>query len=57
MNDGDVGEAVDHLDEIEEAQRKSRRGKGDVLIDSTQKSRQRVRERLNRIKHSTDVEE
>ena len=44
MKEGTAGEAEQQFEEIDRAQRKSREGKDDTIIDSTEKSRERADE-------------
>jgi hypothetical protein len=55
MKDGTASEAEQQFEEIDRAQRKSREGKGDTIIESTEKSRQRADQRIDRIKNLDDA--
>ena len=55
MKDGTAQDAIDNLDEIEERQTGIRKGKAPGIIDDATKSKQRMKERLRRIKSSKDI--
>ena len=53
----DSDDSLQQLEEIEEMQKRSRQGKADVLIESIEKSKQRLQNELNRIKTLEDIKE
>lgn len=57
MREGRARDADDQLTEIEQAQRRVRRGQSTQIIDQIEKSRQRADVRRRRIKDLRDAEE
>ena len=55
MKSGD--NVFDQLEGIEEAQRKVRNGKLDKVIDSIEKSKQRVKNKLKEIRNLSDLDD
>ena len=53
--EGGVGDAIDQLQSIQDKQRRIRQGTGSGIIETTEKSEQRVRDALDKIKSRDDA--